>query len=121
GVEALGFPGPDVDIELLVMARRLWQRLGIEGVELQINTIGSAEERRAFRGKLIAYFEKNESTLDEDARRRLHLNPMRILDSKNPDMQPLIEAAPRLIETAGPATLANFEAVQAGLRDAGIA
>jgi histidyl-tRNA synthetase len=121
GVEALGFPGPDIDVELLVMARRLWQRLGLEGVELQINTIGSAEERRAFRGKLIAHFERHESKLDEDARRRLHANPLRILDSKNPDMQPVIEAAPKLIDAVGETTLANFEAVQAGLRAAGIA
>ena len=120
GVEALGFPGPDVDIELLVMARRLWRRLGIEGVELQINTIGSAEERRAFRGSLIAHFERHADRLDEDARRRLHANPLRILDSKNPDMQPIIEEAPKLIDAVGEGTRANFEAVQAGLREAGI-
>jgi histidyl-tRNA synthetase len=120
GVEALGFPGPDIDVELLVMARRLWQRLSLEGVELQINTIGTAEERRAFRGRLIAYFEGHESRLDEDARRRLHANPLRLLDSKNPEMQRVIEAAPKLIEAVGADTLANFEAVQTGLREAGI-
>ena len=120
GVEALGFPGPDIDVELLVMARRLWQRLGLEGVELQINTIGAAEERRAFRGKLIDHFERHAGRLDEDARRRLHANPLRILDSKNPEMQAVIEAAPKLIDAVGEATRANFEAVQAGLREAGI-
>jgi len=121
GAEALGFPGPDIDVELLVMARRLWQKLDIEGVQLQINTIGSAEERRAFRAKLIAYFERHQRTLDEDARRRLHANPLRILDSKNPAMQEMIEAAPKLIDAVGGASRANFEAVQAGLREAGIA
>jgi histidyl-tRNA synthetase len=121
GAEALGFADTDIDIELLVMARRVWDRLGIEGVELQINTIGSAEERRAFRAQLIAHFERHERALDEDARRRLHANPLRLLDSKNPEMQPLIEAAPKLIDAVGEATRANFEAVQAGLRDAGIA
>jgi histidyl-tRNA synthetase len=121
GVEALGFPGPDIDIELLVMGHRLWKRLGIAGVELQINTIGSAEERRVFRSTLIAYFERHRDKLDADAARRLHANPLRLLDSKNPAMQPIIEGAPRLLETLGEASRANFEAVQAGLRDAGIA
>jgi len=121
GVEALGFGGPDIDIELLVMGHRLWKRLGIEGVELQINTIGSAEERRAFRTKLIDYFERHRDTLDADATRRLHANPLRLLDSKNPAMQQVIEGAPRLMESLGEASRANFEAVQAGLRDAGIA
>lgn len=121
GAEALGFPGPDIDIELLVMARRLWRALGLEGVELQVNTIGSAAERRAFRARLIAYFERHADRLDADATRRLHANPFRILDSKNPDMQEIIDAAPRLMDTLGEASRANFEAVQDGLRDAGIA
>ncbi len=120
GAEALGFPGPDIDVELLVMARRLWQRLGLDGVQLQINTIGSAGERRAFRGKLIAYFEGHRELLDDDAQRRLHANPLRILDSKNPAMQAMIEAAPRLIDAVGADTRANFEAVLAGLETAGI-
>jgi len=120
GAEALGYPGPDVDIELLVLANRLWRRLGIEGAQLQVNTIGSAEERRAFRAKLIAYFERHQDALDEDAKRRLHVNPLRLLDSKNPAMQPVINAAPRLMEALGPDSRANFDAVQAGLRDAGI-
>jgi histidyl-tRNA synthetase len=121
GAEALGFPGPDIDIELLVMAHRLWRKLGIEGVELQINTIGGAAERRAFRERLIAYFEKHLDALDEDARRRLHANPLRILDSKNPELQAVIGGAPRLLDALGDESRANFEAVQAGLRDAGIA
>src|SRR4051812_48588417 len=120
GAEVLGLPGPDVDIELLLMARRLWQALGIDGVQLQINTIGSAEERREFREQLIKYFESHAASLDEDATRRLHTNPLRILDSKNPQMQAMIEAAPRLMDALGEASRQNFEAVQAGLREAGI-
>lgn len=121
GAEALGFPGPDIDVELLVMARRLWRNLGIEGVELQINTIGSAQERRAFRSQLIAHFERHADRLDADATRRLHANPLRLLDSKNPGMQPIIDAAPRLLDTLGEASLAHFEAVRAQLKEAGIA
>ena len=120
GAEVLGLPGPDVDIELLLMAHRLWKELGIPEVELQINTIGSADERRAFRQRLIEYFESHAAQLDEDATRRLHTNPLRILDSKNPAMQEMIEAAPRLIDALGPDSRANFEAVQGGLRAAGI-
>ena len=120
GVEALGFPGPDIDVEMLVLAHRLWRRLGIEGAQLQVNTIGSAAERRAFRERLIAHFERHRDALDEDAKRRLHVNPLRLLDSKNPAMQPVINAAPRLIEALGQESRANFDAVQAGLRDAGI-
>jgi histidyl-tRNA synthetase len=118
GVEALGFPGPDIDIELLLLARRLWQRLGIDNVELQINTIGSNEERRAFRGKLIEYFAQHREVLDDDAQRRLLTNPLRILDSKNPAMQPVIEAAPKLMDHLGDASRANFDAVLAGLQAA---
>ncbi len=91
GAEALGFPGPDIDVELLVMARRLWQRLNLDGVQLQINTIGSAGERQAFRDRLIEYFERHQELLDDDAKRRLHANPLRILDSKNPAMQAMID------------------------------
>jgi histidyl-tRNA synthetase len=105
---------------MLILARRLWQRLDLEGIELQINTIGSNDERRAFRGKLIAYFEQHRSVLDEDAQRRLHTNPLRILDSKNPAMQEVIEAAPKLMDHLGAASRANFEAVLAGLKAANI-
>jgi histidyl-tRNA synthetase len=102
------------------MARRMWRELGLDGVQLQINTIGSAAERGAFRDRLIAYFESHQALLDEDATRRLHTNPLRILDSKNPAMQAMIEAAPRLIDALGDDSRRNFEAVQAGLRAAGI-
>jgi histidyl-tRNA synthetase len=120
GVETLGFSGPDIDVELLQLANRLWRKLGIDGVQLQINTIGSAEERRAFRARLIEYFERHQAALDEDGRRRLHANPLRLLDSKNPAMQPLINAAPRLMDVLGGESRANFEAVQAGLREASV-
>lgn len=120
GVEALGFAGPDIDIEMLVLARRLWQRFGMENVELQINTIGSNDERRAFRGKLIDYFAQYREVLDEDAQRRLLTNPLRILDSKNPAMQNVIEAAPKLMDHLGAASRANFDAVLAGLHAANI-
>src|SRR5262245_48804219 len=120
GAEALGFAGPDIDVELLVLAHRLWRRLGMGGVELQINTIGSAEERRAFRARLIYHFERHADALDDDAKRRLHVNPLRLLDSKSPAMQPVIETAPRLMDALGVQSRANFEAVQEGLRAAGI-
>ena len=120
GVEALGFAGPDIDIELLVLARRIWKRLGLTGITLQINTIGGNDERRVFRDKLITYFEQHTDVLDADAQRRLQSNPLRILDSKNPAMQTVIEAAPRLMDHLGDASRANFEAVLAGLKAAEI-
>ena len=120
GVEALGFAGPDIDIELLVLARRIWKRLGLTGITLQINTIGGNDERRVFRDKLITYFEQHKDVLDADAQRRLQSNPLRILDSKNPAMQTVIEAAPRLMDHLGDASRANFEAVLAGLKAAEI-
>ena len=121
GAEALGFPGPDIDIELLVMVQRLWQRLGLTGITLELNTIGSADERRAFRDRLITHFEETPELLDADAKRRLHTNPLRILDSKNPAMQEVIEAAPKLWDTLGEESRTLFEEVQDGVREAGIA
>ncbi len=120
GVEALGFAGPDIDAEHMMMCQRLWDDLGLEGVALEINSLGSPEERGQHRAALIAYFEKHEALLDADAKRRLHSNPLRILDTKNPDMQELVEAAPRLDAFIGDASRAHFEGVQALLRDAGI-
>ena len=119
-VEALGFEGPDVDAEQIVMLARLWQKLGLDDVELQINSIGDAGERRIHREQLIAHFEKHQSSLDGDARRRLHSNPLRILDSKNPSMQPLIDAAPQLLELLGDTSRAHFDGLRALLDDAGI-
>jgi histidyl-tRNA synthetase len=120
GAEALGYAGPDVDAELLLMCARLWNDLGLEDIKLQLNSIGSPEERLRHRAELVQYLEAHEDALDADAKRRLHTNPLRVLDSKNPLMQPLIEAAPRLLEHLGEASLAHFEGVQQVLKDAGI-
>lgn len=108
GVEAFGFDGPDVDAEQIILLARLWKALGITDVELQLNSIGDAEERAEFRKSLISYFEKHTDLLDEDAKRRLHSNPLRILDSKNPRMQDMIEGAPKLIDHLGDETRAHF-------------
>ncbi len=120
GVEALGFAGPDTDAELIVMCADLWQTLGIAPT-LQINTLGDYESRQRHRTKLVAYFEAHRDALDEDARRRLHSNPLRILDSKNPAMQALNDAAPKLIDELDDAALAHFDALQGLLRANGIA
>ncbi|MFT4240775.1 MAG: histidine--tRNA ligase [Acidovorax sp.] len=122
-VEALGFAGPDVDAEMILVARALWRELGlIEGqhVRLEINSLGQSGERREHREALIRYFEQNEGVLDEDARRRLHSNPLRILDSKNPAMQALIEAAPQLMDFLGEESRAHFDAVRAALDAVGL-
>ncbi|MGQ9685670.1 MAG: histidine--tRNA ligase [Thiobacillaceae bacterium] len=122
GVEALGFTGPDLDIEHLLMTARLWRMLGIaDHIRLEINTLGGHEARARHRQKLIAYFEARHEVLDEDARRRLFSNPLRILDSKNPAMQEVIEAAPRLMDELDDAARQHFDAVRQGLEDAGIA
>ncbi|HXZ48456.1 MAG TPA: histidine--tRNA ligase [Usitatibacter sp.] len=120
-VEALGFEGPDVDAEQVVMLARLWRRLGLEGVELHVNSIADAPDRRAHRATLVAYFEKHAELLDEDARRRLHTNPLRILDSKNPAMQEMIEGAPRLLDHLGEAAAQHFEQFKWLLESAGLA
>jgi histidyl-tRNA synthetase len=121
GVEALGYAGPDIDIEHLLMTARLWNVLGLaDFVRLEINSLGGPESRARHRQKLIEYFEAHKEQLDEDARRRLHSNPLRILDSKNPAMQALVEAAPRLMDELDDAARQHFEAVKQGLADAGI-
>jgi histidyl-tRNA synthetase len=112
GVEALGFAGPDIDAEQIVMCARLWRKLGLRDITLQLNTLGDIAARQRHRAKLIAYFEQFSSVLDEDATRRLHSNPLRILDSKNPAMQELIMAAPNLMEELEEDALKHFEAVQ---------
>ena len=116
GVEALGFAGPDIDAEIILMGQRLWDELGLKGVRLEINSLGQANERAEHRAALVTYFEKNQSRLDEDSQRRLLTNPLRILDSKNPEMQSLIEAAPKLLDFLGEESLAHFNAVQALLK-----
>jgi len=122
-VEAMGYAGPDVDAEMILMARALWRELGlVEGkhVRLEINSLGQPDERRAHREALISYFEQNASQLDADAQRRLHSNPLRILDSKNPAMQALIEGAPRLMDFLGAESKAHFDAVRATLDAVGL-
>jgi len=121
GVEALGFTGPDIDAEQILMCARLWKKLGLSDVTLQLNTLGDAEARLRHRAKLIAYFEQNLSLLDAEAVRRLHSNPLRILDSKNPAMQAMIEAAPKLMDELDEAALNHFAAVQAILKQHGVA
>ena len=120
GVEALGFKGPDIDAELILMCQRLWDDLGLEKVRLELNSLGQIEERLQHRNALIDYFEGRVERLDADATRRLHTNPLRILDSKNPELQALIEAAPKLIDHLGADSLKHFENVQALVKDAGI-
>src|SRR5947209_13490491 len=114
-VEALGFAGPDVDAEMILMARALWRELGLaEGrdVRLEINSLGQPDERKLHRDALVRYFEQHAAQLDEDAKRRLYSNPLRILDSKNPAMQSMIEGAPKLIDFLGDASRAHFDAVR---------
>lgn len=121
GCEAFGFDAAEVDAEQIILLARLWRELGITDVELQINSIGDAEERLAYRQTLIAYFEQHAEFLDEDAKRRLHTNPLRILDSKNPRMQTMCEAAPKLMGSLGEASRTHFEKLCQLLTQAGIA
>ncbi len=120
GVESLGYDGPDMDAEHIIMTARLWKLLGLQDVKLEINTLGSSEARARYRSRLIAYFEQHADVLDEDAKRRLHSNPLRILDTKNPAMQSLVEAAPKLMEDIDEASLKHFERLQDILRSAGV-
>ena len=121
GAEALGFAGPDVDVELIAMAADLWTELGLDDVALEINSLGQPVERQAHRAALIAYLEQHQDQLDEDARRRLYSNPLRILDTKNPALQALVEAAPVLMDYLGPESLAHFKRLRELLDAQGIA
>ena len=121
GVEAYGFNGPDIDAEMILMTARLWKQLGLTGVTLQINSLGSTEARLAYRDVLIAYFEAHQAQLDEDSQRRLQTNPLRILDSKNPEMQKLNEGAPKLLEHLDEVSAQEFKALCERLDQAGIA
>ncbi len=123
-VEALGWSGPDVDAELVLLVRALWAELGLEvgrDVRLEINCLGQPEERRAHREALVAHLEQNLALLDAEAQRRVQTNPLRVLDSKTPAMQPVLDAAPRLIDFLGPGSRAHFEGFQAMLTAAGLA
>jgi histidyl-tRNA synthetase len=119
-VEAVGFAGPDIDAELIALSARLWRRLGITRVKLMLNSLGSSESRQRYREQLLAYFRSHESALDEDSRRRLVGNPLRILDSKNPAMQALIAAAPLLTDSLDEESQQHFATLRAALDALGI-
>lgn len=121
GAEALGFSGPDVDAELILMAAALWQEIGLSDVRLELNSLGQPAERLAHRSALISYFEQHQEVLDEDAKRRLHSNPLRILDTKNPRMQDMVLAAPKLLDYLGKESLFHFNSLQAILDANGVA
>ena len=119
-VEAIGFAGPDVDAELIAMTARLWQRLGLTRVRLKLNSLGTPESRRGYRETLVEYFRAHEDSLDEDSRRRLGGNPLRILDSKNPAMQAVVSGAPLLSDYLDPESQAHFATLTAALTGMGI-
>ncbi|MES5323822.1 MULTISPECIES: histidine--tRNA ligase [Alcaligenes] len=119
-VEALGLPGPDVDAELIVMLARLWKKLGLTDIRLELNSLGQAEERAAHRAALIEHLEAHKDVLDEEAQRRMYTNPLRVLDTKNPAMQEMANAAPRLFDFLGEESRAHFQGVCDRLDDAGI-
>jgi histidyl-tRNA synthetase len=124
GIEALGFAGPDVDAEVILLARTLWRELGLkegEDVSLEINCLGQPEERRVHREALIAYLEQHKDVLDEEAKARMYSNPLRVLDTKNPAMQAMAESAPKLLDFLGEASLAHFKGVRALLDAVGLA
>jgi histidyl-tRNA synthetase len=123
GIEALGLPGPDIDAEQIIMCARLWDDLGLNAdgnIKLEINSLGQPDERARHRADLIAYLEQHVDQLDEDGKRRLHSNPLRILDTKNPALQDIVEAAPKLIDYLGEDSLKHFAGVQQLLKDAAI-
>ncbi len=120
-VEALGFAGPDIEAEMIAMTARLWKRLGIERVRLKLNSLGTTEARRVYREKLVDYFREHEGVLDEDSKRRLGGNPLRILDSKNPAMQAVISGAPLLTEHLDPESRDHFAQLTGALTSMGIA
>lgn len=120
GVEAFGFAGPDVDAEQILMIARLWGDLGLDDIRLQLNSLGQPEERARHRADLITYLEGFQDILDEEAKRRLYTNPLRILDTKNPALQEMCAGAPKLIDYLGDESLAHFNGVQQILQDAGI-
>jgi histidyl-tRNA synthetase len=120
GVEAFGFDGPDIDAELIILSARLWRALGLKDIRLELNSLGTAQARAGYREILINYFSQHEKQLDEDSQRRLHTNPLRILDSKNPDMQELIKAAPLMKEHLDEESAVHFEQLKNILDESGI-
>lgn len=120
GVEAYGFKGPDLDAEMILMTARIWKQLGLKGLSLQINSLGTTEARMAYKDVLVAYFENYKDQLDEDSQRRLYTNPLRILDSKNPAMQEINAAAPKLIDHLDDESKQEFEQLCNTLEAAGL-
>jgi histidyl-tRNA synthetase len=112
GAEVLGFQGPEIDAEVILLAHDLWKAIGLQNVRLELNSLGQPPERLAHRAALIAHFEKHQDVLDEDAKRRLYTNPLRILDTKNPAMKDVVEAAPKLLDFLGEVSLAHFNSVK---------
>ena len=120
-VEAFGYEGPDIDAEMIIMSARLWQRLGIDRIRLEINSLGVPESRTRYREALVSYFTGVKNRLDEDSIRRLEQNPLRILDSKNPEMQELIEAAPALLDSLDAHSVEHFAELREILDHTGVA
>jgi histidyl-tRNA synthetase len=120
GIEVFGLPGPDIDCEVILLTRRLWDAIGLSGLQLELNTLGEADQRRAYRQELVAYLEANAAHLDEDSVRRMQTNPLRVLDSKNPEMQDVIAGAPIILDHLGPESRAHFESLCTFLQGAGI-
>ena len=120
-VEALGFSGPDVDAEIIILSARIWERLGISRLTLEINSLGTPESRQNYREKLVEYFSGVKNSLDEDSIRRLEQNPLRILDSKNPEMQEIVAAAPVMLDYLDPESLEHFQQLKVLLDAAGVA
>jgi histidyl-tRNA synthetase len=121
GVEALGMPGPDIDIEHLVMMDRAWRMLGIQDkIALQLNSLGTPQERELYRKALVSYLELHFDKLDEECQRRLRTNPLRVLDTKNPAMQEIMNKAPNMLEFLGEESIMHFECIQAGLKSCGV-
>jgi histidyl-tRNA synthetase len=120
-VEAMGYAGPDIDAELIIMCARMWERLGLSRLSLEINTLGSPQTREKYREELVSYFSGVKSQLDEDSIRRLGKNPLRILDSKNPEMQELVAAAPVMTDYLDAESAAHFDGLKSILDAAGVA
>jgi len=121
GVEVFGLEGPDIDLEVILMTRRLWDALGLAGVQLQVNTLGTAEERARYRDDLVSYLRAHHHRLDDESRRRLDSNPLRILDSRNAEVRAIVAEAPTLMDHLGRASREHFDALLAGLARAGLA
>lgn len=120
GVEAYGMPGPDIDAEMIFITARIWEQLQLDGLTLELNSLGTMESRQRYRDALVSYFEANAEVLDEDSQRRLTTNPLRILDSKNPDMREMLDQAPVLIEYLDDESQQHFSSLCSLLEAAGI-